>query len=166
MPPAAPSSGRRAHAPALPLAPRPLSEPSADRPIPFTARRALDGFDDDVDDHAAEAELDDDAERDDAEHDDEEDDVDGVARRDPNDLGDDDDDLLDDEFPLGDGVADRVAVVLCPYCGEPSEVAVDPGGGAFQEYVEDCPVCCRPWRVTVAYQADGTADVWARTDDE
>jgi hypothetical protein len=63
-------------------------------------------------------------------------------------------------------VADRAAVVLCPYCGEPSEVAVDPGGGAYQEYVEDCPVCCRPWRVTVAYQADGTADVWARTDDE
>lgn len=74
--------------------------------------------------------------------------------------------LLDDEFPLGDGVAADAATVWCPYCGEPSEVAVDPGGGAHQTYVEDCPVCCRPWRVTVSYQPDGTADVWAQTDDE
>lgn len=78
----------------------------------------------------------------------------------------DDDDLLDDEFPLGDGVAADAATVWCPYCGEPSEVAVDPGGGASQTYVEDCPVCCRPWRVTVSYQSDGTAAVWAQTDDE
>ena len=77
-----------------------------------------------------------------------------------------DDDLLDDEFPLGDGVAADTATVWCPYCGEPSEVAVDPGGGAHQSYVEDCPVCCRPWRVTVSYQPDGSADVWAQTDDE
>jgi hypothetical protein len=57
------------------------------------------------------------------------DDRDGpFAARDPNDLGDDDAEL-DDAFPLGDGVAERAAVVYCPYCGEPSEVAVDPGGG-------------------------------------
>lgn len=72
----------------------------------------------------------------------------------------------DEDFPLGDGTADGVATVWCPYCGEPSEVAVDPGGGDVQEYVEDCPVCCRPWRVTVTYDVDGTAAVWARTDDE
>lgn len=79
---------------------------------------------------------------------------------------DDDDDALDDAFPLGDGVAEGAATVWCPYCGEPSAVAVDPGGGAQQRYVEDCPVCCRPWRVTVRYQPDGTAHVWAQTDDE
>ena len=73
---------------------------------------------------------------------------------------------LDDEFPLGDGVAEDAVTVWCPYCGEPSEVAVDPGGGAQQSYVEDCPVCCRPWRVTVSYRPDGSADVWAQTDDE
>jgi hypothetical protein len=77
-----------------------------------------------------------------------------------------DDPALDEDFPLGDGVADRSATVDCPYCGEPGEVAVDPGGGAHQEYVEDCQVCCRPWRVTVAYRADGSADVWAHADDE
>lgn len=38
----------------------------------------------------------------------------------------------------------------CPYCGEPVMVSVTPedasSGGS---YVEDCPVCCRPWTVTI-----------------
>ena len=76
-----------------------------------------------------------------------------------------DDPSLDDDFPLGDGVADVTAVVWCPYCGEPNEVAVDPGGGSAQEYVEDCAVCCQPWRVTVAYGADGSAHVTAEAAD-
>ena len=71
----------------------------------------------------------------------------------------DDADALDEEFPLGDGVADTQAEVWCPYCGEPNEVALDPGGGGFQEYVEDCQVCCQPWRVFVSYQEDGSASV-------
>lgn len=32
----------------------------------------------------------------------------------------------------------------CPSCGETVVVPVDPSGGRLQEYVEDCPVCCRP----------------------
>jgi hypothetical protein len=36
---------------------------------------------------------------------------------------------------------------------------IDPGGGAEQEYVEDCEVCCQPWTVTVHYRGDGTAEV-------
>lgn len=32
----------------------------------------------------------------------------------------------------------------CPSCGEMIDVRVDPSGGVHQEYVEDCPVCCRP----------------------
>lgn len=75
-------------------------------------------------------------------------------------------DALDEAFPLGDGVADTTATVWCPYCGEPNEIGVDPGGGAAQEYVEDCAVCCRPWRVMVAYGADGTARVSVGTADE
>ncbi|HLD66416.1 MAG TPA: CPXCG motif-containing cysteine-rich protein [Pseudomonas sp.] len=31
----------------------------------------------------------------------------------------------------------------CPYCGEPVEAVLDLSGGD-QQYVEDCPVCCRP----------------------
>ena len=66
---------------------------------------------------------------------------------------------LDRDFPLGDGTAQLGATVLCPYCGEPNEVSLDPGGGSSQEYVEDCQVCCRPWRVRVRYRADGSASV-------
>ncbi len=51
------------------------------------------------------------------------------------------------------------ATVLCPYCGEINEIGLDPGGGGRQEYVEDCQVCCRPWRVLVTYLPDGSADV-------
>jgi hypothetical protein len=143
--------------------PPPSFDPFADhRPPALHARRALDG-DDDLDDDVA-ALRDEDGDEDGDEDEDEDDVDDAEEPADPNDLG--GDDALDDEFPLGDGVADRAATVHCPYCGEPSEVAVDPGGGAHQEYVEDCPVCCRPWRVTVAYRPDGSADVWAQTDDE
>ena len=69
------------------------------------------------------------------------------------------DDSLDEEFPLGDGTAETDAEVRCPYCGEINEIALDPGSGSDQQYVEDCQVCCRPWNVTVHYLSDGTADV-------
>lgn len=86
------------------------------------------------------------------------DDVDGDGSddrdEDPEDVA-----ALDADFPLGDGVADTQAEVWCPYCGEPNEVALDPGGGGVQEYVEDCQVCCQPWRVFVSYQEDGSASV-------
>jgi hypothetical protein len=75
-------------------------------------------------------------------------------------------DELEEEFPMGDGTADKVAVVRCPYCGETSDIALDPGGGASQEYVEDCPVCCRPWTVTVRYAPDGAAEVSLAPEDE
>jgi len=71
------------------------------------------------------------------------------------------DDDLDEEFPLGDGSAETEATVLCPYCGEPNEIALDAGSGAAQDYVEDCQVCCRPWRVTVYYNDAGGAEVSA-----
>ncbi|MBF7730379.1 CPXCG motif-containing cysteine-rich protein [Pseudomonas sp. N040] len=31
----------------------------------------------------------------------------------------------------------------CPYCGEWVEALLDLSGGD-QQYIEDCPVCCRP----------------------
>jgi hypothetical protein len=71
----------------------------------------------------------------------------------------DDDDSLDTTFPLGDGTAETEAMVYCPYCNESVEITLDPGGGAAQEYVEDCEVCCQPWSVSVQYGKDGTAEV-------
>lgn len=54
---------------------------------------------------------------------------------------------------------DDSALVDCPSCGEPVEVLLDSGGGALQEYVEDCEVCCRPWLVRVAFDGEGRANV-------
>ncbi len=31
----------------------------------------------------------------------------------------------------------------CPYCGEPAEAVLDLSQEE-QQYIEDCPVCCRP----------------------
>ena len=56
-------------------------------------------------------------------------------------------------------VLDISAEVSCPHCGETVAIALDSGGGALQDYVEDCYVCCRPWRVRVHYDATGTAQV-------
>ena len=64
-----------------------------------------------------------------------------------------------EDFALGDGTADTVANVVCPYCGEENEIAVDPGSGDSQEYIEDCQVCCRPWRVFVSYDGTGAVHV-------
>jgi hypothetical protein len=66
---------------------------------------------------------------------------------------------IDEAFPLGDGTADTTATVVCPSCGETSGILLDPGSGPVQEYVEDCPVCCRPWRVSVRYDDSGAAVV-------
>jgi hypothetical protein len=72
---------------------------------------------------------------------------------------------LDDDFPLGGGVADTMACVICPYCGADVEITLDPGGGSVQRYVEDCEVCCRPWQLTVTWDPAGGALVDARTED-
>jgi len=70
-----------------------------------------------------------------------------------------DDEDPEADFPTGDGTADGEAVITCPYCGESIEIALDAGGGARQDYVEDCEVCCQPWHVSVQYQSDGSAEV-------
>ena len=53
----------------------------------------------------------------------------------------------------------------CPYCGEPISVVVDLSL-EDQEYVEDCQVCCRPMVVSISVDADGSATVSARYENE
>lgn len=48
----------------------------------------------------------------------------------------------------------------CPFCGEPDEIWIDPGGGERQEYTEDCAVCCRPRVVHVEPTRDDEPSVW------
>ena len=47
----------------------------------------------------------------------------------------------------------------CPWCGEAVTLVLDPGGASVQRYVEDCPVCCRPWEVEVRWGPGGGAAV-------
>lgn len=75
------------------------------------------------------------------------------------------DDPLEEAFPLGDGTVETEATVVCPYCHQAAEIGLDPGSGSVQDYVEDCQVCCRPWRVGVRYLADGTAHVRIEPED-
>lgn len=49
---------------------------------------------------------------------------------------------------------DELGHYTCPACGETIDVRIDPTAGSRQEYVEDCPVCCRP-NVLRIYIDDG-----------
>ena len=76
--------------------------------------------------------------------------------------------LKSDDAPDGDLSAEinDVALVSCPYCGESNELLFDPIGGATQEYVEDCEVCCQPWLVRVTLDGEGCASVSVTTIDD
>jgi hypothetical protein len=43
-------------------------------------------------------------------------------------------------------------VVTCPYCGEDVEIYVEPD--VTGSFIQDCDVCCNPWRVRVAGRED------------
>ena len=84
-------------------------------------------------------------------------------------MHDDDDEFAFEDDPddeLTDDLAEDSSEVACPYCGQVVEIALDAGGGTHQEYVEDCQVCCRPWKVKVNYGRDGIANVTIEADDE
>ena len=53
------------------------------------------------------------------------------------------------------------ATYVCEACGEEIVVPIDLSAGESQEYVEDCPVCCRPNLVHVEFDEGGQARVWA-----
>ncbi len=53
------------------------------------------------------------------------------------------------------------AAYICDACGEEIVIPIDLSQGAHQEYVEDCPVCCRPNRITLEVDELGGARAWA-----
>jgi hypothetical protein len=60
----------------------------------------------------------------------------------------------------------ETAFIPCPYCGQPFEAEVDISAGD-QDYVEDCPVCCRPIEFRLHVGLDGTLEsVRVARDDE
>jgi hypothetical protein len=52
--------------------------------------------------------------------------------------------------------------VSCPYCGEEVEIYLEPDvGGVF---VQDCEVCCNPWKVRVTGRGDDRSVDISRAD--
>jgi hypothetical protein len=77
----------------------------------------------------------------------------------------------EDEDPEFDESSDAEALdgeveVSCPYCGEIVSIAIDAGGGEVQDYVQDCEVCCQPWRVHVTLRRGGSAHVHLDKEDD
>ena len=58
------------------------------------------------------------------------------------------------------------ASYTCDSCGEEIVVPIDHTAGTSQEYVEDCPVCCRPNVIHVEINEDGDAAVWANAEQD
>ena len=51
-----------------------------------------------------------------------------------------------------DGYWSDTIEVQCPYCGERVELTLEPD--VWGTMVQDCEVCCNPWRVRVTGRGD------------
>jgi hypothetical protein len=58
------------------------------------------------------------------------------------------------------------ASYICDSCGEEIVIPLDVTQGASQEYVEDCPVCCRANVIHVEFDDDGDARVWSEPEQD
>lgn len=58
------------------------------------------------------------------------------------------------------------ASYTCDSCGEEIVIPLDVSAGQSQEYVEDCPVCCRANVIRVEIEKDGEARVWAEAEQD
>jgi hypothetical protein len=56
------------------------------------------------------------------------------------------------------------AAYICDSCGEEIVVPLDLSAGSSQEYVEDCPVCCRPNVIHAEVDEEGNVRVWAEAE--
>ena len=53
------------------------------------------------------------------------------------------------------------AFYVCDSCGEEIVIPLDLSAGSDQQYVEDCPVCCRPNVIQVNVDDDGVVQLRA-----
>jgi hypothetical protein len=53
------------------------------------------------------------------------------------------------------------AFYVCGACGEEIVIPIDLSQGEQQEYIEDCPVCCRANLIFVEVDEDGEVRAWA-----
>lgn len=61
---------------------------------------------------------------------------------------------------------DNDATYICDACGEQIVIPIDVSAGASQQYVEDCPVCCRPQLIHVEIDRHGGASVRAEPEQD
>ncbi|MCA9104855.1 MAG: CPXCG motif-containing cysteine-rich protein [Pirellulaceae bacterium] len=59
------------------------------------------------------------------------------------------------------GTTHEESSYLCESCGEEIVLPIDLCQGCNQQYVEDCPVCCRPHVIHVQVDEEGDLFVWA-----
>lgn len=62
-------------------------------------------------------------------------------------------------------ISGKHASIQCPYCEEPIDLFIDDTVDR-QQYVENCPVCCRPIDVSVMTGDDGEMAVAARAEND
>lgn len=55
--------------------------------------------------------------------------------------------------------------IQCPYCGEPITILVD-RSEPYQEYIEDCQVCCRPISFKINCEGSSEPQVLAMTEND
>ena len=55
--------------------------------------------------------------------------------------------------------------ILCPYCNEAITVQIDLSVD-YQNYIEDCQVCCRPIELTASLDIEGDLSLTVRHENE
>lgn len=58
------------------------------------------------------------------------------------------------------------ASYVCDACGEEIVIPLDLSAGDSQNYVEDCPVCCRANVIQIQVDADGRAEIWVEPEQD
>lgn len=58
------------------------------------------------------------------------------------------------------------ATYLCDACGEEIVIPLDPSEGESQQYVEDCPVCCRANLISIEWDSQGEVSITAQPEQE
>ena len=64
-----------------------------------------------------------------------------------------------------DSSASSDSSYICDACGEEIVIPLDLSQGREQEYVEDCPVCCRANVIHIEIDEEGDVRAWAEPED-
>jgi hypothetical protein len=64
------------------------------------------------------------------------------------------------------GTSQEEGSYICDACGEEIVIPLDVAEGSHQQYVEDCPVCCRANIIHVDLDAQGNPNVWSEPEQD